>query len=500
MGGSGLLFLNLSPARLIEGALSRREGLLSREGAFVAVTTPYTGRSPRDKFLVEEPSSQDDIDWGPVNQSFEEARFEALLKKVQIYLSGRDLFVWDAYVCADPAFGLSVRLTSELAWANLFAHHLFLLPNALELANFIPDLVIYHAPHFKADPKVDGTKSEAFIILHFGKKMVLIGGTSYAGEIKKAVFTFLNYLLPFQGVLPMHCSANVGAEGDVSLFFGLSGTGKTSLSADPRCRLIGDDEHGWGPTGIFNFEGGCYAKVIRLSLTAEPQIFAAAHRFGTVLENVVLDPQTLAMDLESEAITENTRAAYPIHDIENAVIPGVGGHPKNTFFLSADAFGVLPPIAKLNHKQAMEYFLAGYTAKVAGTEKGIKEPQATFSACFALPFLPRDPLVYSRMLGEKIKEHKAQVWLINTGWSGGAYGVGERIKIAYTRAMIQAAQEGKLNRVSYETDPIFGLSIPTACPGVPSKILNPRNAWADPEAYDRGAKKLAAMFAEKKRL
>jgi phosphoenolpyruvate carboxykinase (ATP) len=489
------VYWNLPPANLVEHIIRRGEGQLTKDGPIVVVTQPHTGRSPNDKYIVREPSSEVDI-WWAKNGALSEAQFEELQRKTLAYLGRRELFVRELYACADPASRLSVRLIDEMAWTNLFAHNLFIRPAAEDLPDFRPDFTILHAPEFKADPKIDGTRTETVIAIDFAQKTILIVGTRYAGEIKKSIFTILNYLLPKRGVLSMHCSANIGAAGDTALFFGLSGTGKTTLSADPRRGLIGDDEHGWGDTGVFNFEGGCYAKVIKLSAEAEPEIYSTTRRFGTVLENVVVRPDDRALLLDLETITENTRAAYPIDFIGNAVIPGLGRHPKNVMFLTADAFGVLPPISKLTMAQALYHFLSGYTAKLAGTERGVTEPQATFSTCFGAPFLPLHPAVYAEMLGHRLARHDTQVWLVNTGWSGGPYGVGRRMKIAYTRAMVHAALSGDLDEVPTELDPIFGLPIPVACPGVPGEVLNPRNTWADQAAYDRKAHELAALFVK----
>jgi phosphoenolpyruvate carboxykinase (ATP) len=494
---SGAVYWNLAPAQLVEYSIRLGEGMLTRDGPLNAITAPHTGRSPNDKFTVREPSSEKDIWWGKQNRSLTPEQFEGLYQKVIACLGGRDeLFVRDLYAGADPAYRLKVRVVNQHAWHNLFVHNLFIRPEPAELGDFMPDYTILHAPGCKADPKIDGTASEAFIVLNFARNMILIGGTNYAGEMKKSIFTTLNYLLPTRNVFPMHCSANIGSHGDTALFFGLSGTGKTTLSADPERGLIGDDEHGWSERGVFNFEGGCYAKVIRLSAEAEPEIYATTRRFGTVLENVVLDPDSRALNLDDQSITENTRAAYPIDFVGNAVIPGVGDHPRNVMFLTADAFGVLPPISKLTPEQAMYHFLSGYTAKLAGTERGVSEPQATFSTCFGAPFLPRHPTVYSTMLGQKIEKHAAHVWLVNTGWSGGPFGVGARMKIAYTRAMVHAALNGSLDEVRTETDSIFGLHLPLECPGVPSTVLNPRHTWADRDEYDRKARELAALFVE----
>ncbi len=486
---------NLSPTELVEYAIRRGEGQLTQDGPIVVITQPHTGRSPNDKYVVREPSSESDI-WWAKNGELSEEQFDRLQRKALHYLSERELFVRDLYACADPENRLCVRLIDEMAWTNLFANNLFIRPPAADLPDFQPDFTILHAPELKADPAVDKTRTETVITIHFGRKIILIIGTRYAGEIKKSIFTILNYLLPRRSVFSMHCSANIGPQGDTALFFGLSGTGKTTLSADPQRGLIGDDEHGWGKDGVFNFEGGCYAKVIKLSPTAEPEIYSTTRRFGTVLENVVVDPETRSLLLDLDTITENTRAAYPIDFIGNAVIPGVGGHPRNVMFLTADAFGVLPPISKLTPAQAMYHFLSGYTAKLAGTERGVTEPQATFSTCFGAPFLPLHPTVYARMLGEKLARHQAQVWLVNTGWSGGPYGVGSRMKIAYTRAMVHAALNGELNDMPTELDPIFGLPMPIACPGVPNEVLNPHHTWTDQDAYDQKARELAALFVK----
>jgi phosphoenolpyruvate carboxykinase (ATP) len=465
-------------------------------GALVVDTTPYTGRSPKDKFVVRDDTTESQVAWGAVNQPFEPARFDALFDRVRQHLSTRELWVQDLRGGADPAQRLPIRLVTESPWHALFARNLFLRVEGAEaLAAHKPEFHILHAPSFMADRERDGTRSEAFVVLNFTKRIVLIGGTKYAGEIKKSIFTVLNYLLPLRGVFPMHCSANVGKDGDVALLFGLSGTGKTTLSADPARPLIGDDEHGWSNDGVFNFEGGCYAKVIRLNPEHEPEIYATTRTFGTVLENVAIDAAG-NLDLNSEATTENTRAAYPIQQLANIVPDGRAGHPKNVLFLTADAFGVLPPIAKLTPEQALYFFLSGYTAKVAGTERGVKEPQATFSACFGEPFLPLRPTDYAKMLGEKIKTYRPSVWLINTGWTAGPYGVGHRMAIPHTRAMIRAALAGNIAEASLTADPVFGLRVPESIPGVPHETLNPRATWADPKAYDAQATKLAGMFRE----
>ncbi len=493
---SRVVHANLSVPALYEAAVRQKEGLTSAGGALVVQTGKHTGRSPKDKFIVEEPGSSASVWWGEINQPISEARYEALRERVMDHLAGREVFVQDCYVGADPAHRRSLRVTTETAWASLFADNLFIRPSAEELERFEPNFMVYDAASLKADPARDGTRTETFILVHLRRREVLIGGTSYAGEIKKSVFSVMNYLLPDEGVLPMHCSANVGERGDVAIFFGLSGTGKTSLSADPERTLIGDDEHGWGDSGVFNFEGGCYAKMIRLSPTAEPDIYAATREFGTILENVVIDPLTRELDLDSEALTENTRGAYPLDFIRNASATGRAGHPSNVVFLTADAFGVLPPISRITPEQAMYHFISGYTAKVAGTEVGVTEPTATFSTCFGAPFMPRHPGVYAKLLGERIARHGARTWLINTGWTGGPYGVGHRISIAHTRAMVHAALEGGLEGVPLVTDPIFGLQVPTACPGVPAEVLQPRSTWSDAAAYDAQARKLARMFVE----
>jgi phosphoenolpyruvate carboxykinase (ATP) len=486
---------NLSAAALYEEAVRRDEGLIAADGPLACRTGQHTGRSPNDKFVVREPSSEANIAWGKVNSPMETAQFDFLHRDLLSSLAGKDLFVLDCFAGADPKYRLTVRIINELAWHNLFCRNLFIDDPAAAKAGE-PQFTVIDAPNFKADPKRHGTNSEVVIALNFAKKLVLVGGSSYAGEMKKSIFTVLNYLLPLQNVLSMHCSANVGASGDVALFFGLSGTGKTTLSSDPERRLIGDDEHGWSDRGVFNFEGGCYAKTIRLSAEAEPQIYATTRRFGTVLENVVIDPDTRQLHLDDDRYTENTRAAYPISFIDNAVASGQGGHPENIVMLTADAFGVLPPISRLTPAGAMYHFLAGYTAKVAGTEKGVTEPKATFSTCFGAPFLPLPPSRYARMLGEKIAHHKARVWLVNTGWTGGPFGVGKRMKIGHTRAMIRAALSGALDSVAYEKDAIFNLDIPASCPDVPAEVLKPRSTWSNGAEYDAQAAKLARMFVE----
>jgi phosphoenolpyruvate carboxykinase (ATP) len=491
----GTAHWNLTAAALYEQATGRGEGMIAAGGAFVALTGQHTGRAPKDKFIVEEASSRDDIWWGEVNRPTSEANFDALLAHMQAYYKGRDLFVQDCYAGADPDYRLRVRVITAEAWHNMFARNMFIQPAAGDLGDFAPDFTIIQAPGLEADPAVHATNSGTFIVANFARRMVLIGGSSYAGEIKKSVFSVLNYLLPARGVLPMHCSANIGENGDAAIFFGLSGTGKTTLSADGTRTLIGDDEHGWSDNGLFNFEGGCYAKVIRLSPEAEPEIYATTERFGTILENVVMDPDTRLLDLDDATLTENTRASYPIDFIPGIAEDGRGGHPVNVVMLTADAFGVLPPISRLTPEQAMYHFLSGYTARVAGTEKGLgSEPQATFSTCFGAPFMPRHPSVYARLLGEKIARHGARCWLVNTGWSGGRYGVGERMKIAYTRAMVRAALDGHLAEVATTPHPDFGLLMPDACPDVPGEVLNPKNTWADKSDYDATARDLTKRF------
>lgn len=490
----GLVHTNLSTPQLVQQALSRGEGTLTSAGAFLATTGKYTGRSPQDKYLVDEPSIRDHIDWGSVNRPMEATAFHRLLERVQQYLSEKDVFIFDGFAGNDPHYRLPLRVINEYAWHSLFVHQLFVRPTEQEMQDHQPAFTIISAPGFQADPERDGTRSETFIVISLERRIILIGGTRYAGEMKKSIFSVMNYLLPQQGVLPMHCSANRGSAGDTALFFGLSGTGKTTLSADPERQLIGDDEHGWSDNGIFNIEGGCYAKCIGLSQAKEPQIWNAI-QFGTVLENVTVDKRGVA-DYSSNALTENTRAAYPVEYIPGARIPGVGGHPKTILFLTADAFGILPPIAKLTPEQAMYHFLSGYTSKLAGTERGVTKPEATFSTCFGAPFLPRPAKVYAEMLGEKIARHRSRVYLVNTGWSGGPYGVGKRMKLAYTRAMVKAALNGSLDQAAFTPDPVFGLYVPDSCPGVPADILQPRHTWADPSAYDQRAQELANRFRE----
>src|SRR5664279_2635652 len=488
-------YWNLGTAQLLEHAIQRREGNLASGGSFVVRTGQYTGRSPKDKFVVRDETTDAQVNWGDVNQPLSEKHFERLYSKMMAFWQGHDVYVQDCHVGADAAYGMPIRVVSQLAWHNLFARQLFIRPDAEKTGDHVPRFSILFAPDFQANPAEDGTNSETCIVINFKKRVVLICGTSYAGEMKKSAFTILNYLLPERGVFPMHCSANMGAAGDVALFFGLSGTGKTTLSADAERRLIGDDEHGWSDRGVFNFEGGCYAKCIRLSEENEPQIWNAI-RFGTVLENVAMDAETRLLDFNSEEVTENTRAAYPLKFIEHAVLPSVGGHAKHVIFLTADAFGVLPPISKLTPEQAMYHFLSGYTAKVAGTEAGVKEPSATFSTCFGSPFLPLPPKTYAEMLGRRLREHNAQCWLVNTGWQGGPYGVGKRMDIPHTRAMVDAAVEGELIKEEFEIEPTFGFSIPKRCHGVPPQVLNPRNAWPDKAAYDKAAEDLRNRFAK----
>jgi phosphoenolpyruvate carboxykinase (ATP) len=490
------VYWNLSTPLLYEEAIRRREGRLTHLGPLAVRTGQHTGRSPNDKFVVREPSSVDKIWWGKVNRPMEPVQFDGLHRRLLAYLQGKDVFVQDCFAGANPTYRLPLRVITETAWHNLFCRNMFIQADRAQLAKHVPQFTVINAPNFHAVPELDGTRSEVFVVIHFGHRLVLIGGTQYAGEIKKSVFTVLNYLLPQQHVLSMHCSANIGPSGDVAIFFGLSGTGKTTLSADPARRLIGDDEHGWSERGVFNFEGGCYAKVIHLSKEAEPEIYETTRRFGTVLENVGFDSATGRLNLDDDSLTENTRAAYPISHIPNATRDGMGGHPTNIVMLTADAFGVLPPIAKLTPAQAMYYFLSGYTAKVAGTESGVTEPQATFSTCFGAPFMALSPTVYANLLGERISQQDVNVWLVNTGWSGGPYGVGQRIKIGYTRAMVQAALGGELLGAPTSPHPNFGMAVPTACPNVPAEVLNPRSTWPDKAAYDAQARKLAGMFVE----
>ncbi|MFN2389076.1 MAG: phosphoenolpyruvate carboxykinase (ATP) [Actinomycetota bacterium] len=492
----GLLHVNESVARLVELSVTRREGILAENGALVATTGSRTGRSPKDRFIVSDGPAVEEVDWGSVNQPVDRSAFDALQARVRSYLEGKDLFVIDGYVGADPAHQIKLRVVTELAWHALFGKQLFRRPSPDELAGFEPDFLVLSAPLFRAEPERDGTPTEAFIGLDLEGKQVLICGTEYAGEMKKSLFASANYLFPREGVLPMHCSANVGAGGDVALFFGLSGTGKTTLSADPERRLIGDDEHGWSDSGIFNFEGGCYAKCIQLSQENEPQIWSAI-RFGSVVENVVVDPVTRAVDYDDDSITENTRAAYPLEFIPGYVPQGRGDHARTILFLTADAFGVLPPIARLTPDAAMYHFLSGFTSRLAGTEAGVgSEPQATFSSCFGSPFLPLPPSRYAEMLGERIATHGARAFLVNTGWTGGPYGVGRRMSLAHTRALVRAAVSGELEDVETTRHPIFNVDVPVSCPGVPDDVLDPRSTWPDADEYEIKARELAALFAE----
>ncbi len=495
----GAVHANLNATQLVTHALRRNEGRLSEDGALIVKTGVHTGRSVQDKFTVGDPEVDDQVWWRMGNQKLSPASFDMLRARILAYLQGRELFTQDLYAGADPNHRVRVRLVSTEAWHTLFARNMFIRPPADELDGFTPDWTILHAPNMQADPAIDGVRSTTAIAVSLTKRIICIAGSEYGGEIKKSIFGVMNWKLPADGVLPMHCSANVGRgadgkQGDVALFFGLSGTGKTTLSSDPNRPLIGDDEHGWGPDGIFNFEGGCYAKVINLSAEAEPEIYAATHRFGTVLENVVADEQG-HLDLTDKSLTENTRSCYPIEFIPNCDTSGRAGHPSNVVMLTADAFGVLPPISKLSEAQAMYHFLSGYTAKVAGTEKGMgSEPQATFSTCFGAPFIPRRPEVYGRMLAELVRRHGADCWLVNTGWTGGAYGTGQRMKIHHTRALLNAALDGSLKNARYERDPFFGLMFPQDVPGIPNEVLNPRLSWADKSAYDKAARDLVARF------
>jgi phosphoenolpyruvate carboxykinase (ATP) len=487
-------YWNLTTSALYEESVRRHEGLISAEGPLVVRTGHHTGRSANDKFVIQEPSSEKHVWWGKVNRPFEVESYDGIRRRMLAYLRGRDVFVQDVFVGADPEYRVPIRVVTENAWHSIFARNMFLVPKSDELATHRPRFTVIDLPRFHAVPEEDKTNSETFILLNFARNEVLIGGTSYAGEIKKSIFTILNYVLPLRGVLSMHCSANIGDQGDVAIFFGLSGTGKTTLSADPERMLIGDDEHGWSARGVFNFEGGCYAKVIKLSREAEPEIYQTTRTFGTILENVAIDPASRSIDLDDQSLTENTRGSYPITQIPNAELSGQGGHPKNIIMLTADAFGVMPPIAKLTPEQAMYHFLSGYTAKVAGTERGVTEPQATFSACFGAPFMVHHPSVYGELLRKKIAEHKVDCWLVNTGWSGGPYGVGSRMKIAFTRAMIRAVLNGKLASIPTEPDVNFRVLVPAACPDVPKEILKPRNTWKDGAAYDQKARDLAERF------
>jgi phosphoenolpyruvate carboxykinase (ATP) len=490
-------FINLSPDQLVEHAVKNGEGVLTDTGALMADTGEFTGRSPKDKFCVLDSKTENTVWWGDVNQKFDSDKFAKLLDKVINHFAGKQVYVRDSYACADQRYRINIRVINETAFNNLFCYNLFLRPEPTELNNFEYEWLIINAPSFKANKDEDGTRQHNFSIIDFSRKIILIGGSGYTGEMKKGMFTVLNYILPEErSVLSMHCSANIGKAGDTAIFFGLSGTGKTTLSADPNRLLIGDDEHGWADDCVFNFEGGCYAKCVDLTQEKEPQIFNAI-KHGALLENTRFFPNTNTVDYSNISVTENTRAAYPLTNLENVAIPSIGKIPENIFFLTADAFGVLPPISKLNVGQAMYSFISGYTAKVAGTEAGVTEPQATFSACFGKAFLPLHPGKYAKMLGEKLKANpNINVWLVNTGWTGGPYGVGSRMKLAYTRAMITAALNGELNNVTFEAHPVFGYLMPTSCPNVPDELLNPRNTWQDKAAYDAQANKLANMFVK----
>jgi phosphoenolpyruvate carboxykinase (ATP) len=490
----GTQFWNLTPSELIEDCIITGEGILTDTGALAIETGEFTGRSPKDRFIVRDEITESAVWWGDVNIGFSPEKFDALYNRMKAYLNEKDVYVRDAYACSDPNFRLNIRVITELPWSNLFAYNMFLRPTDVELESFDPEWHVVCIPSFKADPSIDGTRQQNFAILNFTKKIILIGGTGYTGEIKKGIFSALNFVLPHEkNVLSMHCSANIGEDGDTAIFFGLSGTGKTTLSSDPNRRLIGDDEHGWSDNSVFNFEGGCYAKTIDLTREKEPQIFDAI-KFGALLENIGFANESSTPDYTDGSITENTRVSYPIHHIDNIAAPSIGSSPKNIFFLTADAFGVLPPISKLSKEQAMYHFMSGYTAKVAGTEVGITEPTTTFSAGFGAAFLPLHPAKYAKLLGEKLSGTNINVWLINTGWSGGSYGVGSRMKLSYTRAMITAALTGKLDNVHFEKLPIFNLAFPTSCEGVPTELLNPRDTWADKNAYDSTANSLAIKF------
>jgi len=492
------VYWHLTTPMLYEQVVRRREGVILHLGPLLVRTGDHTGRSPNDKFIVKEPTTEDEIWWGPVNWPIEQEKFDYLLHRIQAYVQNRDIFVFDGYAGADPRYRMPVRVITEFAWHSLFARNMFKREFVPEkLSTFEPEFTVIDMPAFHADPRYDGTNSQTFILVDFGKKLVLIGGTAYSGEIKKSIFSAMNYYLPRKGVLSMHCSANYGQDkDDVALFFGLSGTGKTTLSNDVTRTLIGDDEHGWSDDGIFNFEGGCYAKVIRLDPHGEPEIYETTRRFGTILENVAYASDTRRADLDDDTLTENTRASYPISHVRNADRTGTAGHPRDVVFLTADAFGVMPPIARLTPEQAMYHFLSGYTAKVAGTERGVTDPKATFSACFGAPFMPLHPVKYADLLGQKIERHNSRVWLINTGWTGGPFGVGNRMKLAFTRRMVSAALSGELDGVQTREDPHFGLHVPVSLEGVPDEVLRPRDTWDDGEHYDQQASKLAGMFKE----
>jgi len=489
------VFRNLAPEKLVEAAVQRNEGVVTATGSLAVKTGKYTGRSPDDRYIVDDDETHDNVDWGKVNHPFPIDRFDKILAKMKKFVEGKELFVFDGFVGADKDHRLAIRVINDHAWQSLFARQLFVRPSAAELDEHEPDFTIMCINGFEAIPEVDGTGTNVFILIDLTKKLVLIGGTSYAGEMKKSMFGVMNYLLPKKGVFPMHCSANIGKNGDTALFFGLSGTGKTTLSADNDRMLIGDDEHGWSDKGVFNFEGGCYAKCINLNQESEPQIWNAI-KSGAVLENVVIDKQTLKPNFDDGSLTENTRAAYPLEYIPTAIFPSVGGNPKVIIFLTADALGVLPPVSKLTKEGAMYHFMSGYTSKLAGTERGIKEPKATFSECFGSPFMPRPASVYAKMLGDKIRNHNTVVYLINTGWSGGPYGVGKRVSIKHSRAMVTAALTGALDIVKYRHDDLFNLDVPTECPGVPSDVLDPKSTWQEQDAYDLSARKLAQMFVD----
>lgn len=487
-------YWNLTPAELVEETIILGQGQLTDNGALAVDTGEFTGRSPKDRFVVADDQTNDTVWWGNINIKFDAAKFDQLYDKMCAYLGGKEVYVRDNYACADDRHRLNIRVVTEFPWSNLFCNNLFLRPTAEEISNFNPEWTILCAPGFKADPEKDGTRQHNFAVLNFTKKTIIIGGTAYTGEMKKGIFSVLNYILPQErNVLSMHCSANVGADGDTAIFFGLSGTGKTTLSADPERRLIGDDEHGWDGDTVFNFEGGCYAKCIDLTREQEPQIWDAI-KFGALVENTEFYEGTSTVDYANVSKTQNTRVAYPIHHIDNVVTPSAAKNPKNIFFLTCDAFGVLPPISKLTPGQAMYHFISGYTAKVAGTEVGVTDPEQTFSACFGAAFLPLHPTKYAELLGEKMKEHNVNVWLVNTGWSGGAFGTGKRMSLKYTRAMITAAMQGKLDAVEYTEHPVFGLAMPNECEGAPSELLHPRETWADKAKYDATANKLAASF------
>jgi len=489
------IYYQLNPAELIEAAIKREEGVLADNGALAIDTGEFTGRSPKDRFIVEDDITRENVWWGKVNIPFSTEKFNSLLYKVTDYLKLHDIFVRDSCACANEKYHIDIRVITETAYQNLFVHHLFLRPEVVN-PDSIPEWTIIAAPGFKADPEIDGTRQHNFSIINFTKKIILIGGTGYTGEIKKGIFSVLNFILPFEkNVLSMHCAANTGVKGDTAIFFGLSGTGKTTLSADPERSLIGDDEHGWSDYTIFNFEGGCYAKCADLTAEKEPQIYHAI-KFGALLENINFLEDSRSVNFSDIAKTENTRVAYPLYNIDNSIIPSIGASPKNIFFLTADAFGILPPISKLTPEQAMYHFISGYTAKVAGTESGITEPKTTFSACFGEAFLPLNPVTYAKLLGQKIKQYKVKVWLVNTGWTGGPYGIGKRMKLKYTRAMITAALNGQLDNIKYKEHQIFGLHMPQSCPNVPDSILDPKTTWENSEYYDETANELAVSFVK----